>query len=268
MDIKAPRVAKSCRPGQFVIVRLNDKSERIPLTICDYNSEQGTVTIVFQRLGVSTSKIFRYEVGDTLLDFAGPLGQPFNLMNEDLAILNKKKVVFVTEGIGAAHIYPQIKWLYEQDIKVDVIVGGKSKEYLLFENEITNLTDNLYVATEDGSCGYKGTVVELLKELIGNERKEYNYVSTVGPMTMMKHVCDFTKGIGIKTTVSLKQIMIDGIGICGGCRVSVGDETKFACIDGPEFDGHLVNFDEAINRQSIYKKEENHKCHIGLKENI
>lgn len=264
MDIEAPRIAKSCLPGQFVIVRSDEKSERIPLTICDYNTNRGTVTVVFQALGISTRKISTYEVDESFLDFVGPLGHPSDLVNGDLEVLRNKSIVFVADGIGAAHVYPQVKWLYEQVIDADVIVGCESKEHLLLEKEMRTISANSYIATNDGSYGYKGSAEDLLKELIEKERKNYDYIVAVAPMTMMKSICEFTKGFGIKTIVSLKQIMIDGIGLCGGCRVTVGGETKFTCIDGPEFDGHLVDFEEAIRRQAMYKKEEAHKCRMGL----
>lgn len=264
MDIEAPRIAKSCLPGQFVIVRSDEKSERIPLTICDYDTNRGTVTVVFQALGISTRKISTYEVDESFLDFVGPLGHPSDLVNEDLEILRNKNIVFVADGIGAAHVYPQVKWLYEQAIDADVIVGCESKEHLLLEKEMRTISANSYIATNDGSYGYKGSAEDLLRELIEKERKNYDYIVAVAPMTMMKSICEFTKDFGIKTIVSLKQIMIDGIGLCGGCRVTVGGETKFTCIDGPEFDGHLVDFEEAIRRQAMYKKEEAHKCRVGL----
>lgn len=264
MDIEAPRIAKSCLPGQFVIVRVDEKSERTPLTICDYNIRKGTVTVVFQTLGISTRKISTYEVDESFLDFAGPLGQPSNLVNEPLKMLSSKNIAFVADGVGAAHIYPQVKWLNMHGVNVDVIIGCQSKEHLLFEKELRNISANLYIATIDGSYGYKGSAEDLLKELIKNEKKNYNHIVATAPMSMMKSICEFTKDLGIKTIVSLKQIMIDGIGLCGGCRVTVGGETKFTCIDGPEFDGHLVNFDEAIRRKTMYEKEEDHKCRVGL----
>ncbi|MBC2579934.1 sulfide/dihydroorotate dehydrogenase-like FAD/NAD-binding protein [Clostridium sp. DJ247] len=256
MDIEAPRVAKSCVPGQFIIVKMDEKGERIPLTICDYDGAKGTVTIVFQTLGGSTKKMASYEVGDFFTDFVGPLGQPSDLVHEDIEELKKKNIVFIAGGVGTAPVYPQVKWLHENGVKVDVIVGCKSKEHLLLEDEMKNVSKNLYVATDDGSYGYKGLVTDVLKNLIDNEGKKYDHVVAIGPMIMMKFVAKLTKEYGIKTIVSLNPIMVDGTGMCGACRVTVGGEVKFACVDGPEFDGHLVEFDEAMRRQAMYKSEE------------
>ncbi|MCH5137988.1 sulfide/dihydroorotate dehydrogenase-like FAD/NAD-binding protein, partial [Clostridiaceae bacterium UIB06] len=240
MDIEAPRVAKSCHPGQFVIVKMDEKGERIPLTICDYDYKKGTVTIVFQTLGESTKKMAEYEEGQDFSDFVGPLGQPSDLVNEDIEELKKKNIIFIAGGVGTAPVYPQVKWLHEKGVKADVIVGAKSKEYLLLEEEMKAVAKDLYIATDDGSCGYKGLVTNLLKELIDNEGKKYDHVVAIGPMIMMKFVAKLTKEYDIKTIVSLNPIMVDGTGMCGACRVTVGDEVKFACVDGPEFDGHLV----------------------------
>lgn len=259
MDIEAPRVAKSCLPGQFVIVKMDDKGERVPLTICDYNAEKGTVTIVFQTLGGSTKKMAEYEAGEYFADFVGPLGQPSEFVNENIEELKKKKIIFVAGGVGSAPVYPQVKWLHEHGIKADVIVGCKSKDYLLLEEEMKAASGNLYIATDDGSYGYKGFVTDLLKNLIDNEGKKYDQVVAIGPMIMMKFIAKLTKEYGIKTVVSLNPIMVDGTGMCGACRVTVGGEVKFACVDGPEFDGHLVNFDEAMRRQAMYKTEEGKK---------
>jgi len=259
MDIEAKRVAKSCLPGQFIIIRTDDKGERVPLTICDYDAERGSVTIVYQTLGGSTQKMAKYEVGEAFADFVGPLGQPSEFVHEDLEKLKNKKMIFIAGGVGAAPVYPQVKWLHEHGIGVDVIVGCKSKEHLLLEEEMKAVCDNLYVATDDGSYGYKGLVTNLLKELIDNEGKKYDEVIAIGPMIMMKFVASLTKEYGIHTVVSLNPIMVDGTGMCGACRVSVGGEIKFACVDGPEFDGHLVNFDESMRRQAMYKTEEGRK---------
>ncbi|AKN30126.1 NAD-binding oxidoreductase [Clostridium carboxidivorans P7] len=259
MDIEAPRVAKSCYPGQFVIVKMDEKGERIPLTICDYDAKKGTVTIVFQTLGESTKKMAEYEEGQTFSDFVGPLGQPSDLVHEELEEFKKKDIIFIAGGVGTAPVYPQVKWLHENGVNVDVIVGAKSKEHLILEEEMKAVCKNLYIATDDGSYGYKGLVTNLLKELIDKEGKTYNHVVAIGPMIMMKFVTKLTKEYGIKTIVSLNPIMVDGTGMCGACRVTVGDEVKFACVDGPEFDGHLVNFDEAMRRQTMYKTEEGRK---------
>lgn len=276
MDIEAPRVAKSAKPGQFIIVRMDEKGERIPLTICDYDREKGTITIVFQTVGGSTTEMASYEVGESFLDFVGPLGQPSELVHEDLEELKKKKIMFIAGGVGTAPVYPQVKWLNEIGVKADVIVGAKTKDLIILEEEMKSVAGNLYIATDDGSAGYKGLVTNLLKELIEKENKHYDLVVAIGPMIMMKFVAMLTKEYGLKTVVSLNTLMVDGTGMCGACRVSVGGKTKFACVDGPEFDGHLVDFAEAMKRQNIYKTEEGkdmleaqeraegHKCHIGL----
>ncbi|WML35204.1 sulfide/dihydroorotate dehydrogenase-like FAD/NAD-binding protein [Clostridium sp. OS1-26] len=259
MDVEASRVAKSCYPGQFVIVKMDERGERVPLTICDYDAEKGTVTIVFQTLGDSTKRMAEYEKGQNFTDFVGPLGQASDLVHEDIEELKKKNIIFIAGGVGTAPVYPQVKWLHENGVDVDVIVGSKSKEYLLLEKEMMAVCKHLYVATDDGSYGYKGLVTNLLKELIDNEGKKYDHVVAIGPMIMMKFVAKLTKEYGIKTVVSLNPIMVDGTGMCGACRVTIGDEVKFACVDGPEFDGHLVNFDEAMRRQAMYKTEEGRK---------
>jgi ferredoxin--NADP+ reductase len=256
MDVEAERLAKSAKPGQFLIVKMTEKGERIPLTICDYDDKKGTVTIVFQSIGKSTKKMAEYEVGDSFSDVVGPLGQPSELVHEDLDTLKNKNIIFIAGGVGTAPVYPQVKWLNERGIKADVIIGCKSKEFLILEDEMKNVAGNVYVATDDGSYGFKGMVTDLLKNLIQNEGKHYDLVVAIGPMIMMKFVAKLTKELGIKTVVSLNTIMVDGTGMCGACRVTVGGETKFACVDGPEFDGHLIDFDEAIRRQTMYKNEE------------
>lgn len=256
MDIEAPRVAKSCHPGQFVIVKMDEKGERIPLTICDYNREEGSVTIVFQTLGSSTQEMANYEEGQSFSDFVGPLGRPSEMIEEPLEELKGKKIIFVAGGVGTAPVYPQVKWLHEQGIDADVIVGTKTKDTLILEEEMKAVAGNLYVATDDGSYGAKGLVTEVLKDLVVNKGKKYDLCIAIGPMIMMKFVTMLTKELNIKTIVSLNPIMVDGTGMCGACRVTVGDKVKFACVDGPEFDGHLINFDEAMRRQTMYKSEE------------
>ncbi|EHN13263.1 sulfide/dihydroorotate dehydrogenase-like FAD/NAD-binding protein [Clostridium sporogenes] len=256
MDIEAPRVAKSAKPGQFVIVKIDEKGERIPLTICDYDKGKGTVTIVFQTLGKSTKQMLNYEVGDSFSDFVGPLGQPSELVNESIEELKNKKIMFIAGGVGTAPVYPQIKWLYKNGVKADVIVGSKSKDYVILEEKMKKVAGNLYISTDDGSYGYKGLVTNILKDLVHKEGKNYDLVIAIGPMIMMKFVAKLTKELGIKTVVSLNPIMVDGTGMCGACRVTVGGETKFACVDGPEFDGHLIDFEEAMRRQVMYKTEE------------
>lgn len=256
MDILAPRVAKASNPGQFLIVKMDEKGERIPLTICDYDKEKGTVSIVFQTLGASTQQMAEYEEGQAFADFVGPLGQPSELVHEDKEELKKKKILFVAGGVGTAPVYPQVKWLSEQGVKADVIVGTKTKETLILEEEMKAAAGNLYVCTDDGSYGYKGLVTNKLRELVEQEGKKYDLVVAIGPMIMMKFVAMLTKELQIPTIVSLNPIMVDGTGMCGACRVTVGDKVKFACVDGPEFDGHLVNFDEAMRRQTMYKTVE------------
>lgn len=259
MDIEAPRVAKSAKPGQFIIIKNDEKGERIPLTIADYDKEMGTVTIVFQAMGKSTKDLAAFEVGEEVADFVGPLGQPSELLKENLEELKKKNIVFIAGGVGAAPVYPQVKWLNEQGIKADVILGSRSQELLIFEEELRNVAGNLYVATDDGTYGFKGTGSDVLKDLVNNQGKKYDQAIIIGPMIMMKFTSMLTKEFEIQTTVSLNPIMVDGTGMCGACRVTVGGQVKFACVDGPEFDGHLVNFDEAMRRQTMYKTEEGRK---------
>lgn len=256
MDVEAPRVAKSCQPGQFVIVRMDAAGERIPLTICDYDVEKGTVTIVFQVVGAATEMMRHLKAGDSFQDFVGPLGCPSEFVNEDVQALKEKKILFVAGGLGTAPVYPQVKWLHERGIDADVIVGAKTKDLLIMEEEMKAVAGNLYVTTDDGSYGRSGMVTKVIEDLIESEGKSYDVCVAIGPMIMMKFVCKLTKELGIPTIVSLNPIMVDGTGMCGACRVTVGDKVKFACVDGPEFDGHLVNFDEAMKRQQIYKTAE------------
>ena len=255
MDVEAPRVAKHCLPGQFVIVKMDEVGERIPLTICDYDAEKGTVTIVFQPAGASTTRMAQLEAGDYFEDFVGPLGQPSELCHEDLEELKKKKIVFVAGGVGTAPVYPQVKWLHEHGITADAIVGAKTKDLLILEDKMKEVC-NLYVTTDDGSYVRKGMGTDVLRDLVQNQGKEYDLCVAIGPMIMMKFVCLLTKELNIPTVVSMNPIMVDGTGMCGACRVTVGGEVKFACVDGPEFDGHKVDFDLAMKRQQMYKTEE------------
>ncbi len=255
MDVEAPRVAKSCQPGQFVIVRTNEEAERIPLTICDYDREKGTITIVLQIVGAGTQIMSGLKAGDSFADFVGPLGCPSEFVHEPMEELKKKKILFVAGGVGTAPVYPQVKWLHEHGIDADVIVGAKTKSLLILEKEMEAVAGNLYVTTDDGSYGRSGMVTQTIKDLV-EEGKHYDTCVAIGPMIMMKFVCLMTKDLNIPTIVSLNPIMVDGTGMCGACRVTVGDEVKFACVDGPEFDGHKVNFDEAMRRQQMYKTEE------------
>ncbi len=264
MVVSAPRVAKSCLPGQFVIVRTDEEGERIPLTICDYDREALTVTIVFQAVGAATQIMAGLKEGDAFHDFVGPLGRPSELTEESIEELKNKKILFVAGGVGTAPVYPQVKWLSEQGIKADVIIGFKSRDFVILEEELKAVAGNLYVTTDDGSYGRSGLVTKAIEDLYG-EGSSYDICIAIGPMIMMKFVCLTTKKLNLKTIVSLNPIMVDGTGMCGACRVTVGDEVKFACVDGPEFDGHLVDFDQAMQRQTLYKTEEG-RAMLRLKE--
>lgn len=256
MVVKAPRIAKNCQPGEFVIVKIDEAGERIPLTICDYDREEGTITIVFQIVGASTERMAGLKAGDAFRDFVGPLGNPSDFVKEDLEELKKKKYLFVAGGVGTAPVYPQVKWMRAHGIDADVIVGAKTKDLLILEKEMESVAGTLYVTTDDGSYKRKGMVTEVIKDLVVNQGKKYDVCVAIGPMIMMKFVCLLTKELEIPTIVSLNPIMVDGTGMCGACRVTVGGTVKFACVDGPEFDGHAVNFDEAMKRQQMYKTEE------------
>ena len=255
MDVEAPRVAKHCEPGQFVIVKMDEKGERIPLTICDYDREAGVVTIVFQPVGASTERFTELKEGDAFRDFTGPLGCASEFVNEDIESLKKKKILFVGGGVGAAPVYPQVKWMKEHGIDADVIIGSKSKDLLILEKEMEAVAGNYYPCTDDGSYGHAGMVTTMIEELVA-KGNVYDVCIAIGPMIMMKFVCLLTKKLGIPTIVSMNPIMVDGTGMCGACRLLVGGEVKFACVDGPEFDGHLVDFDNAMKRQQMYKTEE------------
>ncbi len=255
MEVEAKRVAHACMPGQFVIVRMDEDGERIPLTICDYDREKGTVTIVFQPVGASTQKMTALQAGDSFRDFVGPLGCASELTKESAEELKKKKILFVAGGVGTAPVYPQVKWLHQRGVAADVIVGAKSKDFVILEKEMEAVAGNLYVTTDDGSYGRSGMVTKTIEDLVA-EGKQYDLCVAIGPMIMMKFVCLLTKKLEIPTIVSMNPIMVDGTGMCGACRLTVGGEVKFACVDGPEFDGHLVNFDEAMKRQQIYKTAE------------
>ncbi|MEY8336455.1 sulfide/dihydroorotate dehydrogenase-like FAD/NAD-binding protein [Lachnospiraceae bacterium 62-35] len=256
MDVKAPRVARACQPGEFVIVKMDEQGERIPLTICDYDREEGLITIVFQTIGASTYKMAELKKGDAFQDFVGPLGNPSEFVKEDMEELKKKKYLFVAGGVGTAPVYPQVKWLHEHGIEADVVMGAKNKELVILESMMKEVAGNLYVTTDDGSNGRKGMVTDVVKDLVQNQGKQYDVCVAIGPMIMMKFVCLLTKELGIPTIVSMNPIMVDGTGMCGACRLTVGDQVKFACVDGPEFDGHLINFDEAMKRQQMYRTEE------------
>ena len=254
MVVEAPRVAARCLPGQFVIVKLDEKAERIPLTICDYDRSAGTITIVFQPVGASTVKYTSLKAGDSFMDFVGPLGRPSDLCGEPVEELKKKKILFVAGGVGTAPVYPQAKWLHEQGISCDVIIGAKTKDLVILEDKMKAVA-NTYVTTDDGSYGRSGMVTKCIEDLI-SEGHTYDHCVAIGPMIMMKFCALTTRKLGIHTIVSMNPIMVDGTGMCGACRLIVGDEVKFACVDGPEFDGHLVDFDAAMKRATQYKTEE------------
>ena len=256
MEVEAKRVAKTCEPGQFVIVRMDSEGERIPLTICDYNREKGTITIVFQTVGAGTKMMAQLEEGEYFHDFVGPLGRPSELVEQPLEEVKSKKILFVAGGVGAAPVYPQVKWLHEHGIDADVIVGAKTKDLVILEKELSEVAGNLYVTTDDGSYGRSGMVTKVIEDLVTKEGKVYDHCVAIGPMIMMKFCCLTTKKLNIPTIVSMNPIMVDGTGMCGACRVMVGDEVKFACVDGPEFDGHKIDFDVAMKRQTLYKTEE------------
>ena len=262
MEVDAPLIAKKAEPGQFIILRVDSEGERIPLTIADFDREKGTVTIIFQIVGATTEKLNHLNEGEFIHDFVGPLGVPSH--TEGL-----KKVAVVGGGVGCAIAYPIAKKLHNLGAEVHSIVGFRNKDLVILENEFASVSDVMKLMTDDGSCGEKGLVTNALEQLIkaGNQ---YDEVIAIGPLVMMKFVCRLTKEYGIKTTVSMNPIMIDGTGMCGGCRLTVGGETKFACVDGPDFDGHLVDFDEAMERGAMYKDFELHKreetCNLFAKE--
>ncbi|MDY4005429.1 MAG: bifunctional dihydroorotate dehydrogenase B NAD binding subunit/NADPH-dependent glutamate synthase [Fusobacterium varium] len=255
MDIEAPDLAASAQPGQFLIIRTDDKGERIPLTICDYDRKKGTVTIVFQVLGESTRKMGEFKEGEYFADVTGPLGQPSELIHIDIENLKKKNYLFVAGGVGTAPVYPQVKWLKENGIDVDVIIGTRSRDTLIFEDEMKSVSGNLYVCTDDGTYGRKGMVTDVIDDLL-KEGKHYDHAVIIGPMIMMKFASKKCRENNIPNTVSLNPLMVDGTGMCGACRVTIDGKVKFACVDGPEFDGDQVNFDEAMRRQTMYKTEE------------
>ena len=256
MDIKAPRVSKECLPGQFIIAKMDEYGERIPLTICDYDREKETVTIVVQTIGAGTERMMDLEEGDSLEDFVGPLGCPSELcMEENLEETKKKNIIFIAGGLGTAPVYPQVKWLHEHGVDVDVIMGFRSKDIIFYEEEMKAVAGNVYVTTDDGSYAFHGNGSQQLEALV-NDGKHYDVCVAIGPMIMMKFTALLTKKLEIPTIVSMNPIMVDGTGMCGACRLMVGGEVKFACVDGPEFDGHLVDFDQAMKRQQQYKTEE------------
>ena len=255
MEIEAPLVARKAAPGQFVILRIDEKGERVPFTIADFHKEKGTVTVIIQAVGKTTRDLSKLNEGDTILDFAGPLGIPTPL--EGL-----KKVAVIGGGLGTAIAYPQAKKLKELGAEVTAISGFRSKEYIILEDEMNAVSDKLIITTDDGSNGLQGFVTDRLREELESGEK-YDEVIAIGPLVMMRAVCNLTKEFGIPTTVSMNPVMIDGTGMCGGCRVIVGGETKFACVDGPDFDGHKIDWDAAIKRQQMFKAYEKRSCEEG-----
>jgi ferredoxin--NADP+ reductase len=260
MDILAPAVARKAEPGQFIILRVNDAGERIPLTIADFDRTAGTVTIIFQIVGKTTQLLAELNAGDALLDLVGPLGTASHLDSY-------RKVAVIGGGLGSAIAYPQAKKLFQLGADVDIIAGFRSKDLIILEDEMRAVCSRLFLTTDDGSNGHKGFVSDVLQKLL-DEGNAYDLVLAIGPLIMMKVISNLTRPLGIKTVVSMNPVMIDGTGMCGGCRVSVGGETKFACVDGPDFDGHLIDFDLAIRRQQMYKQQEqqsseNHRCRLN-----
>jgi ferredoxin--NADP+ reductase len=259
MDIEAPLIAESCLPGQFIITKVDDVAERIPLTICDYDKVAGTITIVFQVVGASTLRMLDLNEGDSFRDVAGPLGNPSDLCIEaDLDEIKKKNIVFIAGGVGTAPVYPQVKWLKEHGVDTTVIMGSRNKDLLFFVDKMKEVATELHVTTDDGSYGFHGMGTDQLQALY-DEGKRFDHCVAIGPMIMMKFVCKLTEKLDIPTVVSMNPIMVDCTGMCGACRLIVGDEVKFACVDGPEFDGHKVDFDLAMKRQAQYKTEEGRK---------
>lgn len=253
--VYAPDVAHRARAGQFIILRVTEDGERVPFTVCDYDREKGTITILVQTVGYSTMILEKLSVGDTICDFVGPLGKPTDLSGFD-------KILLVGGGIGSAVIYPQAKQLMLENKAADVIVGARNESLVIYENDFKKFSNEFFVMTDDGSAGEKGFVTDKIKNLLDEGRK-YDCIFAVGPLPMMKAVCALTKNYGVKTIVSMNTIMVDGTGMCGSCRLTVDGKVKYACVDGPEFDGHLVDFDEAINRSKFYKEQEKeHVCRL------
>ena len=267
MRVSAPRLAASAQPGQFLIVRADEKGERIPLTISDYDAEEGWVTIVTQQIGASSSDIIAYEPGEEFADVVGPLGLPSEFIGKPLEELRKEHYIFIAGGVGTAPVYPQVKWLHEHQVPVDVIIGARTRDLLIYTEELGSVADHLYICTDDGSEGFHGVGTAMLEKLVA-EGEKFTQAVAIGPMIMMKFATLTCKKLEIPIIVSLNSLMVDGTGMCGACRVTVGGKTRFACVEGPEFDGYLVDFDEAMRRQGQYKAEEaeakeHHVCKIG-----
>ena len=268
MKVHAPRLASAALPGQFLIVRATENGERIPLTISDYDKAAGTVTIVTQQIGASSSEIISFEAGESFADVVGPLGIPSDFTEMSEEELKGKKYIFIAGGVGTAPVYPQVKWLHDRGVAVDVIVGAKTKDLVIYKEEMEAVCDNLYLCTDDGSAGFKGLVTAMLEKLVTEDGKKYDQAVAIGPMIMMKFATLTCKKLELPVIVSLNTLMVDGTGMCGACRVTVAGKTRFACVEGPEFNGYDVDFDEAMRRQGMYKTEEveaneHHKCRIG-----
>ena len=268
MRVQAPRLASAALPGQFLIVRANENGERIPLTISDYDKAAGTVTIVTQQIGASSSEIISFEEGEAFADVVGPLGISSDFTEMPEEELKGKKYIFIAGGVGTAPVYPQVKWLHERGVAVDVIVGAKTKDLVIYKEEMEAVCDNLYLCTDDGSAGFKGLVTAMLEKLVVEDGKKYDQAVAIGPMIMMKFATLTCRKLELPVIVSLNTLMVDGTGMCGACRVTVAGKTRFACVEGPEFNGYDVDFDEAMRRQGMYKAEEteaneHHTCRIG-----
>ena len=265
MKVLAPRVASSAHPGQFLIVRVNEHGERIPLTISDFDAEEGTVTIVTQKIGASTKEICALEAGESFEDVVGPLGLPSDFVEKSDGELKQSRYIFIAGGVGTAPVYPQVKYLKAHGAYVDVIIGAKTADLVIYKEEMAAVCDHLYICTDDGSEGFKGMVTGLLEKVVLEDGNKYDQAVAIGPMIMMKFATLTAKKLGLPIIVSLNTLMVDGTGMCGACRVTVAGKTRFACVEGPEFNGYDVDFDEAMRRQGMYRREEieeDHKCKI------
>ena len=270
MKVHAPRLAGAAQPGQFLIVRPEEHGERIPLTISDYDRNEGTVTIVTQKIGASTSEICSFEEGDSFSDVVGPLGVPSEFTGMTREELMGERYIFIAGGVGTAPVYPQVRYLHSMGVHADVIIGAKNSGLIIYKEEMAAVCDRLYICTDDGSEGFKGMVTGLLEKLVLEDGRRYTKAVAIGPMIMMKFASLSARKLGIPVTVSLNTLMVDGTGMCGACRVTVGGKTRFACVEGPEFDGYEVDFDEAMRRQGMYRTQEHeaeeryeHECKIG-----
>ena len=265
MKVLAPRVASAAHPGQFLIVRADEHGERIPLTISDYDAAEGTVTIVTQKIGASTKEICALDEGGYFEDVVGPLGLPSDFVEKSDEELKSSRYIFIAGGVGTAPVYPQVKYLKSKGVPVDVIIGAKTADLIIYKEEMASVCDNLFICTDDGSEGFKGMVTGLLEKIVLEDGRKYTQAVAIGPMIMMKFATLTARKLGLPMIVSLNTLMVDGTGMCGACRVTVAGKTRFACVEGPEFNGYDVDFDEAMRRQGMYRKEEieeDHKCRI------